>query len=937
MRIPVLALVLGVCCAAALSGQQKPPAPDAEMEKAVEEFKIQTRTLGLRPDSPAKARTAGARLAWHGRLYENFRNDLLDAIPHEVRQRGGDKALLRRNQFGFNVSGPVYIPRLYNGARNTFFSLSYEGVRERISRTYLRTIPITAERSGDFSRTVDQSGSPLMIYDPASTRPNPAYDPSRPVTVDNLEYLRDPFPANRIPEARLDPVARKALTYYPLPNASVGPFDRNNFFVNAPETNIANGMIGKIDHSLNEHHRITTEMAFSNGFLGSAQFFPTAANPGPADRNFASRRGSLEHTFTVSSQVVNTLSFGASTDSSRTGTGTEADYAGEFGFAGASGPGFPRFEFQPYLSMGRANPFTKYAGANYAWTDGLSIRKGKHSLRFVGEHILYQVNSYYPQFPSAYARFSPGLTSLPGIVETGHAFASFLIGEAEYAERSLVTAPSYFRRSYSLLVVRDQYEVRKGLSVSLSTTLTRRTPRVEKYDRQSTIDLKAINPANGRPGALVFANRDGRGRAFQPALINADWSGSLAWNPFGGTGTVVRASFGRSYGMIPVYSGQWGTQGFNAYPTYISPNVQLQPAVTLSQGIPPYPYTLPDYRPDAANDTTADIMDPSGNVPVYQSASLTFQRELPFSVVMTLGVSYSGGKNLFLGNSGVNLNAAPLDALSFRDRLNDEQFNRSLRPYPQFKGLDVYSAWPAGRYQRNETWVRVEKRTSKGLSFSASYEFAKQMDDYSGPYGKQDFFNRQNEWSLTAGYVPHVFRLTYLYELPMGPNKPVFNFPDWRRHLVDGWSFGGVAAIQTGSPLHLRPQYNNTGGVVQALRVNIVPGVAASVPHRGPDLWYNPAAFDQPPDFTIGDGPRTHPHLLTPGFQNYDLTVNKRMTLGTERALEFSLAGFNFTNHANWNDPDMVIGPVDRPNVNAGKIIGSHGGRVIQIGLRLSF
>ena len=399
----------------------------------------------------------------------------------------------------------------------------------------------------------------------------------------------------------------------------------------------------------------------------------------------------------------------------------------------------------------------------------------------------------------------------------------------------------------------------------------------------------------------------------------------------------MRASYSRSYGMVPIYSGQWGTQGFNAYPTYISSNVQLQPAVRLSQGVPPFPWALPDYRADAANDTNADLFDVSGNVPVYQSASLTVERELPASIVMTLGVSYSGGKNLFLGSSGINPNAVPLDALEYRDRLNDEQFNRSLRPYPQYKSFDVYSAWAAGRYQRTESWVRVEKRITQGLSFAGTYEFARQLDDYSGPYGKQDYFNSQNEWSLTAGYVPQVVRATYVYELPLGANKPLLSFPDWRRHLFDGWSVSGVASLRTGEPLALRPQYNNTGGVVPALRVNVVPGVNADVANRGPELWFNPVAFDQPADFTLGNGPRTHPYLLTPGFQNYDLTVNKRMTLGTDRALEFSLAGFNFINHANWNDPDTVIGPLDRPNVNAGKIINSFGGRVIQLGLRLSF
>ncbi len=170
--------------AAAAWAQQKPA---GEMERAVEEFKIQTRNLGLRPDSPAKSRQArGPGQSWHGRVYENFRNDALDAVPHEVSQRGANKALLRRNQFGFNVAGPAIVPRLVSG-KSTFFSLSYEGVRERISRTSLRTIPAAPERTGDYSAVVDQAGSLLPIYDPATTRANPNFDPAQPVSTENLQ------------------------------------------------------------------------------------------------------------------------------------------------------------------------------------------------------------------------------------------------------------------------------------------------------------------------------------------------------------------------------------------------------------------------------------------------------------------------------------------------------------------------------------------------------------------------------------------------------------------------------------------------------------------------------------------------------------------------------------------------------------------------------
>ncbi|MCL6546740.1 MAG: hypothetical protein K6T61_16080 [Bryobacteraceae bacterium] len=623
-----LAALAALACAVPLWSGQQAREPSPAMRKAIAEFRAQSQALGLRSGAePSSAGKAGIRRRWHGRIFENFRNDFLDAVPHEIVQRGGTRSLLRRNQFGFNVSGPLWIPKLYEGRGGaTYFSLSYEGVRERISRSLLATVPTLPERKGDWSRVVDQAGQPLPIYDPLTTRPNPAFNPGAPVSLENLEYLRDPFPERRIPSSRLDPVAQNALAFYPEPNASAGPFFRNNYFVVAPETNRANGILARLDHALRERHKLTAALSLSNGYLGAPRWFPTAANPGAPDRRFHTRRASIEHVFTRSAQTLNTFGFEAETSGSRSGVDGEGGYAHRIGLSGVGPAAFPLFRIGPYLSMGRPFPVSRTARNTFTWTDVFSTRRGKHTVRLTGRYTRYQVHSYWPQYPAGSFRFGAGLTSLPGIVNTGHAFASFLLGAAEFAEVSLVTAPSYFRRNAAQLSLRHQYEAVQGLQVTLGATLACDTPRTEKFDRQSTVDFSLLNPVNGRPGALAIAGRGGVGRAFQPVLVKFEPGLSVSWTPHGDQRTVVRLRYQRDYGTIPLYSGQWATQAFNASPAYISPNVQLAPAVQLARGLPPPAFPPPDLRPEAANDTVADLMDRSDRQPTYQSASLSIER-----------------------------------------------------------------------------------------------------------------------------------------------------------------------------------------------------------------------------------------------------------------------------------------------------------------------
>ncbi len=919
--------------------QPAPSGPQDVVEAAIEQFRVATRDRGLRSDSPKAFQAGGGRLPqYHGRLTYNIRNDLFDAIPHQIRQRGGQQSILRRHQFGFNVSGPVYIPKLYNGGTRTFFTLSYEGVRESIARSLLETLPIMPERSGDFSQTVDPSGAPLPVYDPASTSENPAYDASLPVSRTNLQYLRNQFPNNVIPQTRLDPVAMRSMSFFPTPNTNVGPFFRNNFFVVSPERNVVDGFTGRVDHIFSDSHRANFNLTTTNAFVGAAKWFDNAANPGPMDRIETSNSGSLQHIYTISPETINTLTFSFSSGGFENQVDQSTDYPAQLGIPGKLGGVFPFFNIRDgYLDLGRANLVRRNYRHTYTLMNTYSTRFGSHNLRFSGRATQFQLNSFQPDFPSGSFRFQNAFTALPGIVNTGQAFASFLLGESDFAELSVVDQPSYWRRWYYSGRVVDQVELRPGLNLTFDVNLEHSKPRVEKFDRQSTVDLSTVNAETGAKGALVFANDDGYGRTFQRPITVLEPRVSLAWNPSTESGSVVRLYYSRSYSAWSLPNGHWGSQGYNLYPTVISPNRLTTPAVLLRNGFGDAIRVDPDFSPSAADNTKAELQSQTNDVPMTVSYGLSYEREIPGNLLLVVGLSRDSARNLFVNESTFDPNAVPLDFLSFRDELNDESFLRTLRPFSQYQGFSLNSMWPAGRYNRDEASLRLEKRASGGLTLRATYRFAKQMDNYSGPGAIQDKYNLDKEWAVASFNSPHVASLNYVYELPFGPNKGYFTFSDWRRYLIAGWSFTGTSTLVSGRPLSLRAAFNNTGSVVQTLYVNVVPGVSPHVETPSSELWFNPAAFSHPDDFTIGNAPRNMPNLFGPSRQNHDLSVSKRFPLTSGQSLEFTAVGLNFMNIGNLDDPDTEIGTVSAPNANAGRILQSVGGRIIQLGLRLNF
>ncbi len=915
------------------------PAPNpprrapSELQKAVQEFRVQVGQIG---SGTGRGKTTGKQNAYTGRLYEYFRNNALDALPHEVRQRGGSKSLLQRNQFGFSLSGPVRVPKLYDGRGKTFFSVSYEGTIERIAQSYLFTLPTAPQRHGDFSDYVDSAGKPVKIYDPTTTRPNPNYDPKQAISQSNLQYLRDPFPNNVIPANRLDPVARTLVTMYPTPNVAIGPFLQNNYAVNNPFENRANGVIAKLDHALSERQQLSLNLNVSRGLRKSPEYFSGPANSGQPSYNFDSRSVSLQNVWTKSPRTIWRFTLAAyhNLTSSLEAAQTAQDYPRQLGLTGLFSGIFPTFRFGNYLGIGpRNNSVFRESSYSYSPSASVSLNRGAHTLRLTQSFRRNFDNVFSPFAPAGYFTFGTAITGLPGMRNTGNSFASFLLGLVNQGEESIVGHPSYYRKSFVNFVASDEYRVRPGLTATFSVNTEISTPRIEKFNRQSTVSLQHINPANGKPGALIFAGRNGIGRALQPTTVRAEPSIGLAMNP--NRKTVVRLNYGLSYQAYSLYGRHFGTQGFNAAALFLSPNDQLEPAFVLRNGVPQNFPLPPNLTPTAANGTDADYVDPSGRLPSTQQWSLSVQRELPKSLLVE--VNYVGwrSRHLFV-DSLVRLNAVPIENLKYREQLYDQAFRDSLRPYPQYRNLELGGVYPAGQAQGHAMNVTLDKRLSAGLYGRLNYRFAKQRDNVSSG-SPQDPNNLDVEMTLSASDITHSLQASYTYELPFGKGKAWLSDGEWLSKIIGGWSVSGLTSWRGGNPLVLRPLFNRSGNLINNLHVNVVPGVNPHVENPSPTAWFNPAAFAQPDDFTLGNAAYAHPSLREPGAQFHHLSMTKRFDLGGDKTLEWVAEAFNFPHHANLNDPDTRIGPASSPNLNAGRIIGSTGGRVMQLGMRILF
>lgn len=925
--------------------------------EAVQEFKVITNSFsseyGRSGGGVLTAATRSGTNELHGSLYEFFRNDKLNANSWTSNRQGLPRGRLRRNEFGFAVGGPVWLPSFYSGRDRTFFFVNWEAVPQRTPDNINVTVPTAAERGGDFSRTVDGSGNVIRVYDPLTTRA----DPSRPGS-----YLRDQFPGNRIPVSRIDPIALKILEYYPLPNRTTRT---QNFALNNTRKDDLWQMFLRVDHAVGTRHRLF----FSHGRTNRERNTPgvNIAFPGEGtngEQGFIANRPKtavFSDTVTFRPNLLGEFRVSAS----RSLTRTQPRSAG-FDFTQLGLPRylkeqarqlmFPRIEPSDVVALGpnRASYFTD---SEYALEGQghLTWVRGVHSLKTGFVRTFHAFNVTRAERPSGLYSFGRGYTQGPNPASAsataGFGVATLLLGAPTGGQFSLDPALATSQKYYAWYL-QDDWKVRPSLTLNLGLRWEYQTPWTDRFDQLAWFDPDFPDPLTKAKGVLRFAGRDGNPREqTDPDRNNFSPRVGLAWQFQ--KRMVLRAGWGLFY--TP------GSGGIGAGVSDLGAGFMVQTPVYL--GPPPAaPNTPPPGASLADPFKTGIVQPPSTGVgtsittafrewvtPFMHQWNVNLQRMLASDTLLEAAWIASRGQRLWVNRSRTAVSTEYLSLGPKLDQLVDNpwygiittgtlsarQVRRSqlLQPFNHYTGVARFRD-PVGDSVYHAFAIRAEKRALRDLTLHASYTIGKLIDNvqerFSGRTSLVDPNNLRASRSIADYDRSQYFVVSYIYELPWGRGKR------WLQHgplaaVVGNWQLSGITTFGAGMPVVITAPSNTrlpgVGGYADRLRPAYL-----DPDRRTLDRWFETSAYATPALYTFPNGSRTEPNIRTPGMKTFDVSLSRIQKIGERAAVQFRAEFFNAFNTPQFNAPNGSVTSVD-----FGRITSASGARNIQLGLRVTY
>ena len=834
--------------------------------------------LNLNAYSPEYGRSNGGTVMvigksggnqFHGTLFEFLRNEDLNARNYFAQP--GRKPEFRRNQYGLTVGGPIRENR-------TFFFADWQGTRLRTGIARQSVVPTAALRSGAFTATVyDPAGSPRM-----------------------------PFANNTVPASRFDALGLQVLQHYPQPDAA----GANNFVLSGVEPDNQDEFDGRIDHVFREKHRAFVRYSYLRDNDNPVPYLPDGSgNLTSGVIGHAITRGdgiASEYDWTVSPTALNQARFGYT----RRKVNQTSLQNGGIGIPGAPVSAFPStlpiFTVTGYQQIGP----TTAANTNFTTSvtellDTYSMVRGRHTFKFGTDLRRETLDILNPANPTgSYAFTTTGTDSSTGA--GGNALASLLLGQVNAFSIDIQNQALQERAHIAEFFAGDEWKISDRLTVDLGVRYTLNFPSTEAHDHGAVFNLSTQ--------VLDFPHtaRNLECCDFGPRV-------GLAYRL--GDSWAIRSG----YGMV--WFEQTGITTPFTLPQF--PFVQtvgqqsqdnINPAFALSGG-PTVQVAAPN--PNSGLGQGVFGVDRNVGSGYSQQWNLTAQKTLGRDVNFEIG--YVGSKNTHLGLAESNLNQVPAARLALGSALTAKVANpyygqipvssslgqsaiaqqQLLRAFPRFTNVALFRDNVAdSEYQALQ--LKLEKRFSRGLTFTFAYTFSKLIDDastyfsqtiFTGPtlttIGAADASNRKLERDVSSGDIPRVFSASWVYRIPRW----------WR---ISGWEIGGMVRIQAGDAVPVTQAANNLSAFGYAVQRPIRTGNPNGFASRSASQWFDKSAFTAAGQYIIGNSSRNP--VRGPGLQDAGLMIGKTFRVSERVNFEFRAEVFNASNTPPLNDPNGSFG-----------------------------
>ncbi len=914
----------------------------------------------------------------HGSLFGFLRPNPLQSNNFFNNRNGLKRPDADYYLYGGSFGGPVYIPKIYNGKDKTFFWFAFEGYRMQSFLSETFTVPTALERLGNFSQTKN-GGQPVVLYDPLTTRANP----NSPGT-----FIRDSFPGNIIPANRQDPVGRALLQYFPNPNRAGDASGRNNYAATSTLDDRADQQTVKLEHTFGSWYKVSGTYLRYGSREPVADYYGSVANPGGSLLFRNVDAVALNNIFTINDTTILSVRYGYNTFDDNVDTVSAGFLPSSLGFANSFTEDIA-FDKFPAIGTGGAYGSPSQGALGSAapnqrrWYShnllvGVSKLLGRHSLKAGFDFRQLSLEFYNIGQASGSFTFTRAFTQGPNpnaaTTVGGNELASMLLGAASAGTSQLVTPLSVYV-NYFGGYVQDDFRISPKLTLNFGLRYEYELGLQERgnqitvgFDPTAQFPIQA--PGMSVRGGLVFAGVNGNStQQVQPQRNKFGPRVGFAYTL--NDKTTIRGGYGilwapAIFSLGPTVDG-YGALGFASVTNMVtSLDGGLTPANYLSN---PFPAGL--LRPTGSvlglltqAGQNVSFIDQNRKAAYVQQYSLDVQRELPGNIALTIGYVGSRGANLQIGgisNGGININQLPPQFMSRTDlqnRVPNPFFGTAagvgilssatvsqaqlLRPFPQFGDVTMLGA-SGGNSFYNAVTVKAQKRFSKGFSLLTAYTFSKLLDNITGnsnyfapdnTANVIDAYDRSRDYALSSVDTPHRFTLSGTYELPFGKGKWLMSSGNAVvDRLVSGWQINAVTTYQSGFPLSVTQQVNNTNAFSLGQRPNVVLGVdpatSGSVSKRI-DGYLNPAAFSSAAPNTFGNAPRTL-GVRSPSTQLWDLSVLKNTMIVEGFTAQFRVEAVNALNTPVFRAPNTQFG-----NPNFGRITSqANFSRIVQMSVRL--